>query len=406
MKSLKLLIKRILNKLSDLISFINYPLGKLIIYIFFKKKKYKIIINHRNYGYGHQLYELPYADFILNLENKSGLVFKKSKPANSYLNSLIKNIKFVSSLFYFFFKKNVIEFMKSSTNYLDVGSSPDEIDIHSGKISKADFIKIKDLSHSRVSEMYNVFSNKEFKNFRSRYSIIVEDEKSTFFKDLKNIGIGRDEWFVCIHAREDYNWMLERSNSIENYYSVAEFINSVGGKVIRLGKNNKKISNDLFIDLSGSYINSDKNNILFLKYQKYMISCSSGPSALNGFFNIPQLVTNVTWDGFPPFENENFIIKIIKDENGNFLSGSSYDDFYINKNFSKKFDRYKIMENSGEDILNAFKNLYYNRQLNNSEIEIYDKWKKTFSKSHPVNAIRSKLDLSFLKKYKQQIFNK
>ena len=42
MKSLKLLIKRILNKLSDLISFINYPLGKLIIYIFFKKKNIKL----------------------------------------------------------------------------------------------------------------------------------------------------------------------------------------------------------------------------------------------------------------------------------------------------------------------------------------------------------------------------
>lgn len=409
LRRIKNLIKFFRDLFSKIISTILYPIGLLIFLILNFKKRY-LIFNHRNYGFGHQLIELPYADFILNKKKIHGVYFIQTRPANKYLNKIFSDkIFFIPYIFYFFFRKNVDLFLKSRKfDLLDVGSAPNEIDIHSGTIAENHFLKISKMAHKKTQDIYKTILSSDFDKYKTKYIEKINIEKKNFYKKVKNkTGINLDnEWYVCLHAREDYQWMLERSNSICNYSLVAKYINDMGGKVIRLGKNLKNYDEENFITICNKGINSDLDNILFLAFQKFMISSSSGPSLMNCIFKIPQLVTNVTWDGMPLFENEIYLFKVILNKEKNFVKYSDYNNFYKKKNFCKQFQNYEIVENNANDILKAFKNLYHgNFELEDNHKNLQKKWKSSFDIEHPIQVTKSNIDKNFLENYESRLFN-
>ena len=55
---------------------------------------------------------------------------------------------------------------------------------------------------------------------------IPKSIESECFNLLKNFGIKEDDWFVCVHAREDVNYHSARSNTIGNYIKASEYINT------------------------------------------------------------------------------------------------------------------------------------------------------------------------------------
>lgn len=134
----------------------------------------------------------------------------------------------------------------------------------------------------------------------------TDDERRRGFDELESWGVGRDEWFVCFHAR-DPAYLAERAGfgvttnqstyfdcSIENFIPAMEWVVKQGGVAIRVGhlvQNPLPDLGDRVIDYA-SHHRSDFMDIFLPAHCRYFVGNTSGLFCIARIFNVPILYTN------------------------------------------------------------------------------------------------------------------
>ena len=139
-------------------------------------------------------------------------------------------------------------------------------------------------------------------------------------KQLLEMGVSDDDWFVCVHVREngfrnDAGRREYRNATIENYVKAFERIIEKGGWVIRMGDNSMKPLPDMeqVIDYPFTKYKSDLMDVYLIKKCTFYIGCQSGILDIASLFQKPILIVNmIEWTHtYPWFEDGRCILKHI-----------------------------------------------------------------------------------------------
>jgi|APSaa5957512493_1039668.scaffolds.fasta_scaffold08918_2 putative glycosyltransferase (TIGR04372 family) len=185
----------------------------------------------------------------------------------------------------------------------------------------------------------------------------------------KNMGIDKDDWFVCLHNRssmylktirptDDFSYHNLRDCSFEMLYESAKLIMDKGGKCIRMssGEQNKLSINapSNIIDYAGK-CQSDFMDIYLPTKCKFMIGAQSGLIEVSKIFNIPTGITNM-WPLIEVGMNMNslYIPKLLWSiEDKKFLSYKEIVDYNLGKyDTSADYISHglELVENDADDI--------------------------------------------------------
>lgn len=382
-------------------------------FLFLKLKKISILKNHREMGIGHLFVELPYAFKILSEKNIKGLIFHRNKSASKDFQKIFDHkIFYIHYIFTYLFFPFVL-ILESQKKCFDIGSSPRSFDILLDKVELNDsnyqkkvrnvylkramvhFLTERSDFYKKTISNLNFFSNKKIKEFNE-------------FLESKKIKLNKNDWFVCIHAREDVNTKGGiRSNNFENYLKVTEYISDNGGKIIRLGKNLSLIKNKNIITLDHKNCNNLLFNLFLINSAKIFISSSSGPSSVsNLLIKTPQIQTNSTFESAPNGEQNSYMpVIILEKKKDQIIPASKYWNHFYNyqNNFNKS---YQVIKNSSDEIISAFKYKLREIETKNFTNDKQYEWKKSFGKNSYYRFIKSKVDPVFYQKNFDSFFNK
>ncbi len=109
------------------------------------------------------------------------------------------------------------------------------------------------------------------------------------------MGIGLDEWFVCLHVRAIESKPV-RNASIQNYIEGIKTITDSGGWVVRLGEPRlpKLPVMERVIDYAHSPYKSELMDIYLISECRFFIGHSSGPNIVANLLRKPLLLVNMT----------------------------------------------------------------------------------------------------------------
>lgn len=411
MKLIKNLIKKSLILSLIFLSILLFPIT-LFLWLIIKLKNILILKNHREMGIGHLLTELPFAFKILSERNVKGLIFHRNKSASKDFQKIFhKKIIFIHYIFTYLFFPFVL-ILESQKSCIDIGSSPRSFDILLDEVKlnneeyqkKARKVYLKRAMFHFLSERSNFY-----KKTISNLNFFSNDKIKEFneYLENKNIYLNKGNWFVCIHAREDFAEDDYRSNKFENYLQVCEFINDNGGKVIRLGKNLNPLENKNIISLENKNCNNFLLNLFLINSSKIFISTASGPSSVcNLLIKTPQIQANSIFESAPCGIQNTYMPNMILDKKKDqIIPASKYWNHYYSHHH-KIHENYKVIKSSSDEITNAFKyklnEIESKKFTNDQQFE----WKKSFGKNSYYRFIKSKVDPLFYQKYFDSFFNK
>ena len=133
----------------------------------------------------------------------------------------------------------------------------------------------------------------------------ISGEYSLKLKDnlTKKLGIGKDNWYVCLHVREagfrgDEGRREYRNSDIYTYIEAIKEITSRGGFVVRMGdcSMKKMPSMEGVIDYPFTEYKSDINDLILIKHCHFYIGTHSGILDVANLFSKKILITNmVDW---------------------------------------------------------------------------------------------------------------
>lgn len=181
----------------------------------------------------------------------------------------------------------------------------------------------------------------------------------------KKLGIKDGDWYVCLHIRTSAykNNPADtelRNSTPENYTKAIEYINSLGGKVVRIGDPVDMSINPICIDYANSPYKSQIMDIFLIKNCRFYIGTSSGPLDTAWLLGAPVLAVN--------FETLMYVAKGVKSYDKmlpkHLYKRDSNKQLSVKEIFSKKLyslvgsaDRYDLAENSPDEILLATKEM-------------------------------------------------
>lgn len=284
---------------------------------------------------------------------------------NEFKNKAINDfyIKKISKYINFIYDENLIKKYKKYESLFDIHQN--------------EFYKFENNLYL-YTQSTGILVNKIWQNQNKKPLFqLSENEKKLGWKKLNKIGIKKNDWFVCVHVRDDSFKGREnhRDANIRDYFPAFEEIINAGGWVIRIGKdNNKRMPNiKNIIDYPFSNIKSDFMDIFLSTQCKFMIGTSSGMSAISHIANVPIAMTNYRPLSTLYFGSKDLYLPgLLKYKNGNLL------DF--NTLFEKKFSMgaldgiYKnlleveFVENSSDEIKNLVSTMI--KKLNNTNKKI------------------------------------
>lgn len=135
---------------------------------------------------------------------------------------------------------------------------------------------------------------------------------------LRELGVPRDAWFVCLHVRES-GFKRELgydavegilSADIRSYLPAIDAVVERGGWVVRLGDSQMQplphIPN--VVDYAHSIAKSDWMDVYLLGACRFFIGTSSGPAYVPPLFGIPCVLTNWVPTGQRPFNSRDIYI--------------------------------------------------------------------------------------------------
>ncbi len=271
-------------------------------------------------------------------------------------------------------------------------------------------------STSQYSQIINLWEN------RKPLFVIKNKDIEVGHKFLEKIGFKKDDWFVCIHAR-DSNYSLEKSNndfgqefrnvSIESYVPAIEYIVQKGGKCIKMGhESSSKLKEiDGLYDYSSFNGKSDQLDVFLFSQCSFSLCCDSGVIELSNLFGTPAAITNLA-----PFSNslhgvsQNICIPKLYLKDNKLLPfktimESDMSNFRYNSQFkSSKID---LQDNSEDEILELTKEMYLyvngSLTMDSSEEKLYADFKNLFKEGHYMFGGKAKISKYFLKKYQNLI---
>jgi putative glycosyltransferase (TIGR04372 family) len=203
---------------------------------------------------------------------------------------------------------------------------------------------------------------------------------------IKKLGINDNKWFVCLHVRDSGFWKDKgldeyRNANIQNYYKVIEKIHELGGITIRMGDKSMVKLPKLrgLIDYPFSNEKSELLDLYLIKKCKLYIGMQSGILDVAILFSKPIIITNmVSWMfQFPPKKGDLGILKHLYDNKGNKISveerlklGWEAGGHKINT------EKYKLEENSSDEILEVVEQFFENKQTNISLNNKFEKMRR------------------------------
>jgi putative glycosyltransferase (TIGR04372 family) len=284
---------------------------------------------------------------------------------------------------------------------------------------------------SRYANVYPMHMNEyhEFNNASPCLSF-TDEEKREGDDILKKMGIGQDDWFVCIFSRDsaylssvftrgNFSYLDFRDANIDSYAEAVKYIIDKGGWVIRLGKVVAKkmdFEHPRFIDYPFSEFRSDFMDI-YLQYKcKYVISDTSGICTIALIFDIPFVGVNMIPIDVSLFGKNSIYIpkKLKRKENDKWLSLNDYFELlgkkdlkgkdkacYVHSDFYKN-EGFEIVDNSPEEILDVAKEMLDKLDGRYTETEteknMQDKYQIIHLRSFQYSQIKTPIGKDFLKK--------
>ncbi len=251
-----------------------------------------------------------------------------------------------------------------------------------------------------------------------------EEKRGRLF--LSGLGIGEDDWFVCMHDRdpayldaymptEKELWRARdfRNCSIDNYMKAAEYITSKGGFVIRMGAIvDKPLSggrNSKIIDYATTH-RSDFLDIYLPAKCRFFLGSDSGLFVVSAIFDVPIALANNPFILLSPFRRDDlFILKITKEKKSS--KKLTFDEalslgFYNNRAENPFFDEHEMIENSPDEIFELTQEMLESLEgqkssrLDTSVRDYY--WQKYISEI-PHSELSGHLGARFASKYKNLI---
>lgn len=227
------------------------------------------------------------------------------------------------------------------------------------------------LSRTRFFEPLD-WSNKTFEVFgKSHATLTFTDEEEALGRaELAKIGIGEDDWFVCLHVRDaaylnawrpQYKdlWKTRdfRNCDIETYFQAMEAITERGGYVLRMGSIVEKplpeSGNPKIIDYATRH-RSDFMDIYLPSKCRLFLCSDSGLFMVATAFDVPVALTNnIFLLGEPLCSHDLFIPKLVFDaETDALLHFKEALDmgFYTDSQPPPISERFSFRENQPEEI--------------------------------------------------------
>jgi len=212
---------------------------------------------------------------------------------------------------------------------------------------------------------------------------ISSNEKEKGIKLLKDMGISKDDWFVCFQERSssylkknssdlygsqrDWTYHDYRDCSIKNYILAAEYIASKGGFAIRMGKDPDeplpKGLNPRIIDYA-TYHWSDFGDIYLSANCTFFLGSSAGLIEVPDIFHKPVIMANYTPLSVAfSYQKDNLAIpkKIWSIKEKRYLTfkeivGSEVNDYWGSHQFKEA--GLELVENTEKEILDVTKEMY------------------------------------------------
>ncbi len=176
------------------------------------------------------------------------------------------------------------------------------------------------------------WSNKNFEEFSLGHATLTftQEEEALGRAKLAEMGIGKNDWFVCLHVRDSaylqawrpqYSDLWEtrdfRNCKIENYFEAIDAIAKLGGYVMRMGAIVEKVlpdfGNSRIIDYATKH-RSDFMDIYLSAKCRLLLCSDSGLFMVASAFDVPVALTNnIYLRGEPLRNNDVFIPKLVYD---------------------------------------------------------------------------------------------
>lgn len=223
-----------------------------------------------------------------------------------------------------------------------------------------------------------LWRNRSMKHFNVRYAQRLEwqaqigsslniklssDISNPCKESLIKMGIGPDDWYVCLHVRDsgfhgDHGNSDYRNADIDNYIPAIKYITSLGGWVVRLGDNKMKpISDKLprLVDYPFTEFKSNAMDIFLIENCRLYIGSQSGIWDVANLFQKPILMPNMeAWLlCFPPRKGDLGIPKhVYSKKEKKFLSiREVFLNLDIFNNLDGPREDFELVENSPDEIL-------------------------------------------------------
>jgi len=250
----------------------------------------------------------------------------------------------------------------------------------------------------------------------------TDEEEAKGREFLAELGIGEDDWFVCMHDRDSSYldaympeegdlWRTRdfRNCRIENFLKAAEYITSKGGYVLRMGavvdRPLPDTGNSRIIDYATGH-RSDFLDIYLPANCRFFLGCDSGLFVISTIFDVPVALTNCTFIGLNPFRRDDFfILKPLREtRNGNFLTFDQgiQQGFYNNGFPHPEADGYELVENDSDEILDLVREILENLESRVSEPEgrqASELYRQRYLAEVPGYQYAASLGSAFAKKY-------
>jgi putative glycosyltransferase (TIGR04372 family) len=195
------------------------------------------------------------------------------------------------------------------------------------------------LSRTRFFEPLN-WSNQDYTKFNSGRATLTftEEEEALGRANLRAMGIGENDWFVCLHIRDSaylnawrpqYSdlWKTRdfRNCSIENYFDAMDYVTRMGGYVVRMGSVVEaplaNLENPKIIDYATLH-RDDFMDIYLPARCRLFIGSDSGLYSVATAFDVPLALANNIFLRAGPFRKDDIFIPklVIETETGKCLS--------------------------------------------------------------------------------------
>jgi len=263
-------------------------------------------------------------------------------------------------------------------------------------IFKIKFPEQSNFPHLGINEIYGNkkiklknYDYSDIKKFNLHNDLIdISDEKKKYCERiLDKLSFGNLENIVCLHVRDHYfKKDIERKNyrnsNINNYIDAIQYLIEKNYKVIRMGKEGKKINfrHKNFIDYCTLHQKEDILDLYLLNKCKFFIGTQSGIIDVAYMFNKPVYTTNMVelYSTFPRKNVDRGLFKkiFVKKNNERILIDKFLKMPFKYHDPQLQIDDLNFVENDPEDILSGLKEFIANiekREKPNNRQKMFNK---------------------------------